>query len=97
MTQLRIENNKGELIKEVPIDVGRVLLSQLESHDIEIPNACRTGMCAACMCKIVSGSEHVIKNLRGEPAFPLGEDEVMTCIAGVKETDETIVLQTLYE
>ncbi len=96
MTTVRIENSEGELIKEVPIDVGRVLLSQLESHDIEIPNACRAGMCAACMCNIVQWSEHVIKNLRGEPAFPLGEDEVMTCIAGVKETDETIVLRTMY-
>lgn len=96
MIHVRVENKDGELIKEIPVDAGRVLLSQLEAADIEIPNACRAGMCAACLCNIVSGEEHFIKNLRGEPAFPLWEDEVMTCIAGIKETDEKIILRTMY-
>ncbi len=96
MIQVRVENANGELIKEVPVDAGRILLSQLEASDIEIPNACRSWICASCLCHIVQGGEHIEKNFRGEPGFPLAEDEVMTCIAGVRETDETVILRTMY-
>ncbi len=95
MTLIRIEDEKWELIKEVPIETWKTLLKQLEAAEVEIPNACRTGMCAACMCYIEKWAEHVVKNLKWEPAFPLWEDEVMTCIAGVEETDEIIILQTM--
>lgn len=96
MPTVRIENAQGELIKEVNVDANRILLSQLEAAGIEIPNACRAGSCASCMCHIVQGGEHIEKSLRGEAAFPLDEDEVMTCIAGVRDTDETVVLRTMY-
>jgi len=54
------------------------------------------GMCAACMCNIESGEQFVEKDKKWEPAFPLGEDEVMTCIGWVADTDEEIVLRTIY-
>ena len=96
MVQIRVENSNGELIKEVPVEVGKSLLSQLEAAEVEIPNACRAGMCAACMCNIKEGWEFIKKDLKWEAAFPLWEDEVMTCIAWVTDTDETIILQTMY-
>jgi len=96
MVPLRIENAKWEYIGELEVQAGKVLLSQLEAANIEIPNACRAGMCAACMCHIVSGSEFIKKDTRWEPAFPLGDDEVMTCIGWVLDTDETIILRTMY-
>lgn len=95
MTQIRIENADGSIQKQVEILPNKRLLSQLEKAGVEIPNACRTGMCAACMCSIESGSEFVQKDLWGEPAFPLWDEEVMTCIAGVSETDDVIVLRTI--
>ena len=96
MAKLRVENTKGELLKELEVQAGKVLLSQLEAAGVEIPNACRAGMCAACMCHIKTWEEHVKKNMRGEPAFPLWEDEMMTCVGWVEDTDETIILQTMY-
>ncbi len=96
MTKIRIENKDGELIKELSVKPWKALLSQLEESGVEIPNACRAGMCAACMCHILSGHKYVKKNTRGEPSFPLGEDEMMTCIWGVIETQETISLKTMY-
>ena len=96
MPTVRIQNAQWELLKEISVDANRILLSQIEAAGVEIPNACRTGMCASCLCHIKQGEEHIEKSLRGEPAFPLAEDEVMTCIAGVRDTDETIILQTMY-
>jgi ferredoxin len=96
MPVVRIENSNGELMKEISVDANRVLLSQIEAAGIEIPNACRTGSCASCMCHIVQWSQHIEKSLRWEPWFPLDENELMTCISGVRETDETIILRTMY-
>jgi len=95
MTQVQVQNAAGEELAKVKIDSTKPLLSQLQSEGIEIPNACKIWMCAACLCTIQSWQEHVVKNLRWEPSFPLWDEEIMTCIGGVKETDEEIILQTM--
>lgn len=35
---------------------GEVLLDAMEKIGLQPPNACRTGVCAACKCRVVSGS-----------------------------------------
>ncbi len=95
MTKVRLEDASWEQIWKWEIDSAKPLLTQLEAQWVEIPNACRAGMCAACMCSVVEGQEHIVNNLRGEPSFPLGEDEIMTCIGWVKETQDEVVLRTM--
>ena len=95
MTNLRVETAAGELIQELEVNALKPLLWQLEAAGIEIPNACKIGMCAACLCNAPAGDNALNKSLRGEPAFPLGDGEIMTCIGWVIETDETIILQTM--
>lgn len=95
MTKIRVETSKGEHIKDVQVDHTKPLLKQLEAQDIEIPNACNMGMCSACLCTTTSSPDLLNKSLRGEPAFPLWDEEIMTCIGWVVDTDETIVLRTM--
>lgn len=95
MIQVRVENKSWEHLWTVKVDSTKPLLKQLEVEGIEIPNACNMWMCAACMCSIKSGGEFAVKNLRGEPSFPLWDDEIMTCIWWFAETDTEIILQTL--
>lgn len=95
--KITIKDSEGNLIKSVDADTKKTLLSQLEKQDIDIPNACRAGMCAACMCTIEKWEELIVKDFRWEPAFPLGDDEVMTCIAGLKDLEDgEIILKTMY-
>lgn len=96
MTKIRVENSTGKLIKHIEVDSSKPLLSQFEKENIAIPNACRAGMCAACMCYIDDDSK-AVKNLRWESAFPLWEWEIMTCIGWVVETQDTITLRTMSE
>lgn len=96
MTKITVKNKEGELLKTLEVNNTQTLLKQLSEADVEIPNACRMWMCAACMCTIESGGEYVKKDTKGEPAFPLWEDEVMTCIGTVEDTDQEIVLKTMY-
>ena len=95
MPKITVKNSAGEVIKTIDAEVGKTLLSQLNGSDIQVPSACHTGMCGACMCRIESWHEHIVKNFRWEPAFPLDDSEVMTCIASASETNENITLLTL--
>lgn len=95
MTQVRIESSKWELLWKVKVDSTKPLLKQLEAAGIEIPNACNIGMCGACLCNALDQDDYLDKSLRWEPAFPLWEWEIMTCIGGVVETDEIITLRTM--
>ena len=96
MTKLTIQNKKGEVLKTLDVSPESSLLGQIEAVGVEIPNACRTGMCGACMCQIESGDQYIVKDSKWEPAFPLWDDEVMTCIGWVKDTDSEIILKTMY-
>lgn len=98
MTKIQIKNTKGEILKEFPGDIGKTLLKQLEEQKIEMQFACRIGTCGACLCEIEQGSEYIDKSFRGEPAFPLDESEVMTCIAGLNKNapqEQTIILKRI--
>ncbi|NVP17308.1 2Fe-2S iron-sulfur cluster binding domain-containing protein [Candidatus Gracilibacteria bacterium] len=91
-----IKNKDGEIIKTIEADISKTLLRQLQDNEVEMAYACHTGICGACMCMIESGSENVNKSFKGEPGFPLGDDEVMTCIGGVKDKNIDVVLKTIY-
>ena len=54
MPKITVKNSAGEVIKTIDAEVGKTLLSQLNGSDIQVPSACHTGMCGACMCRIES-------------------------------------------
>jgi len=96
MTQLILKNTSWEILKQIPLDTGKTLLKQLEDAGAEIPYACMTGMCSVCMCEIETWLEQVDKSFRGEPAFPVDDREVMTCIAGGREGAKDISLKMIF-
>jgi ferredoxin len=50
MTNIRVESASGDFIKELEVNPAKPLLKQLEAAGVEIPNACKIGMCGACLC-----------------------------------------------
>ncbi len=93
MPKIIVKSADNTLLKELEVWSEKPLLKQLEWQWIEIPNACNMWMCGACMCYIDDDSR-AVKNLRGEPCFPLWEWEIMTCIWWVTEGEE-IILHTM--
>lgn len=93
---ITIKNSSWEVIKTIEADLSKTLLKQLQEEWIEIASACYTGICWACMCEIESWWENIDKSFRWEPGFPLWEEELMTCIAWVKDKEKDIVLKTIY-
>jgi ferredoxin len=95
--KITIKNVAWEVIKTLDADINKTLLKQLETEGVEIPSACFTGICWACMCEIEAWEEHINKEATTAPGFPLADEEVMTCIAKVKaDTDWEIVLKSMY-
>jgi ferredoxin len=95
--KITIKNASGDIVKTLDADLNKTLLKQLEAEGIEIPSACFTGICGACMCEIEQGEEFVEKEAITASGFPLSDEEVMTCIAKVKTDSEgEIVLKSMY-
>lgn len=95
--KITIKNASGDILKTLDADLNKTLLKQLEAEGIEIPSACFTGICGACMCEIEQGEEFVEKEAITASGFPLSDEEVMTCIAKVKTDSEgEIVLKSMY-
>ena len=87
----------GTQEKEITVDSKKTLLKQLEEAGVEMHSACHAGICWACICMIEQGGKNIDKSFRTEPGFPLGDDEVMTCIWGCKDTWwEDIILRKIY-
>lgn len=96
MANITIKDKEGKIIKTFPANIWKKLISELREKDVEVHSACNTWMCWACMFSIESWWENVVKNLKWEPAFPLADEEVMTCIAWIKNDDTDIVLKNIY-
>lgn len=92
---LIIKNSAGEIIKEINPDINKTLLKQIEDEWVEMLSACYTWICWACLCHVESWLENVNKSFRNEPWFSLWEDEVMTCIAWIKDPEKDIILRTM--
>lgn len=97
MTKIIVKNASWEVVKELDGNLNETLLKQLEAEWIDIPAACFTGICGACNCKVEEGRDQVNDSFRWEPGFPMEDDEVMTCIAGLKEdASGEVVLKMMY-
>lgn len=93
---ITIKDSNWNILKEIKADLSKTLLEQLTEAWVDIPAACYTGICGACMCEVEKWTENLEKNFKGEEWFPTDESEVMTCIAWVKDENAEIILKSIY-
>lgn len=93
---ITIKDSSWNILKEIPADLNKTLLEQLVENWVDIPAACYTWICGACMCEVEAGSSEINKNFKWEEWFPTDEAEVMTCIAWVKDPNAEIILKSIY-
>lgn len=95
-----IKDKEWNILKELSAEVGKTLLRQISDAWEEMHFACMTWICGACMCEVESWSEFIDKEMRTAPGFPLADEEVMTCISGVKkdsvDQEWNIILKKIY-
>ena len=61
------------------------IMALAQANNVEIPFSCGAGACGLCLCYIVSWWEYINKEYTTPSFMQLDEDQVLTCIAAVKD------------
>jgi len=61
------------------------IMALAQANNVEIPFSCGAGACGLCLCYIVSWWEYINKEYTTPSFMQLDEDQVLTCIAAIKD------------
>lgn len=61
------------------------IMASAHANNVEIPFSCGAGACGLCLCYIVQWWEYINKEYTTPSFMQLDEDQVLTCIAAVKD------------
>ncbi len=92
MKKIIVKDSSWKIIKELDQNINKTLIKQLTDEWVEVMSACHHWICWACIYWIEQWVENINKSFKGEPWFPLWDEEVMTCIAWVNWKNNDIVL-----
>jgi len=95
MKKIIVKDATWKVIKELDQEVNKTLIKQMTDSWLEVMSACHHWICGACIYNVEKWHNNVNKSFKWEPGFPLGEDEVMTCIAWVTDSEDDIILQNI--
>jgi ferredoxin len=71
--------------KDIAVDESLPLLDQLEASGVDQPSSCMSGACGTCRTKVLSGREHLDEEKFSMALYPVEDDEVLTCVCGIKD------------
>lgn len=79
------------------------IMALAQANNVEIPFSCGAWACGLCLCYIVQWWEYINKSYTTPSFMELDEDQVLTCIAAVKDecfddenTNIEIILKRAY-
>lgn len=84
MAKITIKSGNGTEIGTFEADSNQAISAQGAAAGIMIPVACGVGACGICVADIESGKEYLEPNAFGTGSFPLIDEQILTCVAGVK-------------
>lgn len=61
------------------------IMALAQANNVEIPFSCGAGACGLCLCYIIQWWEYINKAYTNPSFMELDEDQVLTCIAAVKD------------
>ena len=75
------ENSYNKILKR-----KKSILDILLDNKIDIYYGCMGGSCSACVCEVMSGSEHIDREGLHEQIYKgINEKDILTCIATIKD------------
>ena len=75
--------------RDVPVAEGEAILDAASRAGLDLPFACKGGMCSTCRAKLIEGSARMEVNYSLEP-WELEAGFILTCQA--RPTSETVVV-----
>ncbi len=90
MAKVKITDNSGVQVAQFDANSDESVGAQAQNNGAAIPFACGVGACRTCVGRVKKGNEFLDKEAIGSQHISTEEDEVLTCICGVKkDTPET--------
>lgn len=97
MVHVTLKSPDGKELIQFTANHEQTLIEQMEEKAFDMPYSCRAGSCMTCCVVVRSGIEVVDETTGGEKFIDTDEDQILTCIAGVKqesvESEETHALE----
>ncbi len=84
MTKVTIADNSGKPVTDFDANADESIATQAQEQGAPIPVSCGVGACRTCVGKVKKGKEFLNEEAVGPKHISTEEDEVLTCICGVK-------------
>ncbi len=85
MAKITIKDNSGKKVTQFSSNSDDSIGTQAQDNGADIPFSCGVGACRTCVGKCTSGKEHINPEALGTQHIDTEDDEILTCIAGIKE------------
>jgi len=84
MPKIIVKDENGKCVGDFKANMDEAIGTQIQDIGVPIPFSCGAGACRTCCCKVTKGMEHIDKEAVGPMHIMVDDDEILTCIAGVK-------------
>lgn len=84
MAKIIVTDDKGVVVADFTANPDEALGTQAQDAGAPIPFSCGAGACRTCCCKVHKGLEHIDREAVGPMHIMVDDDEILTCIAGLK-------------
>lgn len=84
MPKIIVKNSQGAIVAELQGNTDEALSTQIQDAGAPIPMSCGAGACRTCCCTVKKGMEHIEKEAVGPMHIMVDDEEILSCIAGLK-------------
>lgn len=84
MPKITVKNGQGAQVAQFDANTDEAIGTQAQDAGAPIPFSCGVGACRTCCCQVKKGMEHIDKEAVGPMHIMVDDDEILTCIAGLK-------------
>lgn len=84
MANINVNDNSGKPVAKFCANKEESIGTQAQDNGAPIPFSCGVGACRTCVGKVKKGQEFINEEAVGPKHIQTEEDEILTCIAGVK-------------
>ncbi|NJP03884.1 2Fe-2S iron-sulfur cluster binding domain-containing protein [Candidatus Gracilibacteria bacterium] len=85
MAKITIKDNGGNILAQFDSTNDSPIATQGQNNGVPVPVACGVGACRMCVGQCNKGHEFINESAFGEKHIGTEENEVLTCISGIKE------------
>ena len=85
MAKIIIKDENGVIVASFDDNQEESIGIQAQDEGAPIPFSCGSGACRTCVGKVCKGKEHINEEFIGQKYIMTEDDEILTCISGIKE------------